>query len=240
MNLSATKLVSGQDVVVTGSGDSFYIEAAGKLLTKHAKENPDQTCDELAKGFGDILEDFFDRKVIPFAAFEDRPDFDLIIGIDRKDDRRLWTTNKATLLPSDLFSVVGSGGPFVSSSIAALLDPQITKPEKLRLEFAWKTAAYAVFLAKENVDGCGKHTHVAVIGDGAAGTIREANIAIIEHHLGRTSAEQLLSLQFSLGYEYEDETKAAETLMNKITYTRSRIKLLVDGTKIETSPEGLE
>lgn len=228
LKLSATKLVTGQNIVVTGSGDSFYIETIGKLLTKHAQVNPEDDCDQLEERFGGILEDFYERKVVPFAKFKDRPEFELIIGAERNGERRLWLTNMATLGHQDLFAVSGTGAPYVTSPLATLLDPRLTKPHKLTCAFAWKTLAYAVSLAKEHVEDCGKHTHVAVLRDGAVKAIPEANIKVIEYHLARSSEDQVLGIQYALGYEYDDESAATNVLLARIKNTRNQIKPLHD------------
>lgn len=139
---------------ITGSGNSWYIDAAIEDLEKCHERNPACSIDELEVELKDTLGDFYKRHVVPFG--DPNLDFQLVIGVQRQNVNRLWVTAKSTMREVYGHQVVGTGDVQAGSVIENV-------PGVESIGQGVILACCAIYQAKQRTVGCGKSTTVECI-----------------------------------------------------------------------------
>jgi 20S proteasome alpha/beta subunit len=114
--------VSGSGgLAITGAGDSDYLQAINQRLQDSFTANDTLSVDELENTFSEVMEDFYERHVVPFSPV---PEIRIIIGIERKGQRRLWTSAGNALTRQNSYACVGSGREYAALSWEPFWTPQ--------------------------------------------------------------------------------------------------------------------
>lgn len=156
------------DIAITGAGTAGYIDALVPRLTKVFTDNPWVTDEEeLRSRIEVVVRRFFKENIIPFAAYPpgERPEVEMLLAYERAGVRRILISDKTAVRSVRQGEVVaiGSGAFFVKMLLRAF-----DLGRGLDARTAQLLAAYAVFRAKEFIDGCGKYTTMAVLPHAAA------------------------------------------------------------------------
>lgn len=150
--------------VVAGAGDSGYVRALMMKMGQKFLDNPDvrlsvtPSAEHIETIMEGLLESFYKKHIIPFAAFpsSQRPDVEMMFGMYRRHELRLFTTEKTVLIGSMPFAAIGMGSTYASLLLDRLWSPLPARELEV-------LAAYAVFMAKESVEDCGKYTMITTI-----------------------------------------------------------------------------
>src|SRR5262249_740887 len=99
-----------KQMLVTGAGTGFYIDAVIQHLERHLVANDEAWTNEPARCIRDALGQFYREQVLPFTGYgEARPDFELIIGYWDGRTSRLFQTYLNTVLEQKYAAAVGAG-----------------------------------------------------------------------------------------------------------------------------------
>ena len=167
--------------LVTGAGTGLTIGSLAQRL--HARFKADRSLypDTLQPSFTEVLEDYYARHVIPFAAFPEpeRAGADLLIAAThpRRVDT-LLVSSGSEFVAQSFYAAIGIGGAFAQT----LLDRFYHLPALN----TW-LVAYVMFQVKESVDGCGKKTDICCVRNGTFAVIprprTEALEAVMREHV---------------------------------------------------------
>jgi hypothetical protein len=160
---------------IAGAGNSGYVQALSDQFGGVFLANPNLSnlsiqgmpalaaaslkkknqSEALNPKFEQCLKSFYKEHVIPFATLPERkrPDVEMLIAIQRRNARALFTTEKTVINPVLPFKAIGWGSTFAELLLNRFWGP-------MSVEQAEVLAAYVVFLTKESVETCGKFTTV--------------------------------------------------------------------------------
>ena len=160
MGLAYTSQTDGMGAIgIAGAGHPGYIDTFGDQLRGLFDGSRPQNADETTGTMAAALEDFYAKHVIPFDRYppEDRPDFQLLIALQRRNKIKLLVTHLSVLHTVSFHTSIGIGAVHANT----LLDRYYR--HDLSISVAARLAAYAIFQVKRSVDGCGHFTQLAVI-----------------------------------------------------------------------------
>jgi hypothetical protein len=158
---------------IAGAGNrAGYVDALTSRLTAAFNGDPD------AVQRGDV-QSLFEAETLTFhrehvVPYSDLPEVSLVIGYYRNHHEALFTTDRGALIRQNSFGAVGIGAMEAQSMLRFIW--------KLRpdVRTAIVLAAYAVFLAKEKVDGCGSFTDVVYLRNHEAKGVPRETIERLE------------------------------------------------------------
>jgi len=142
-------------IAMSGAGDSAYLAA----LKQHLVE--DFASVKQVGEFDGILRNrirnFYEEHVMPFTDLDLR--VNVIVTACCGADQRLWVTNLTTVRSVNTLGIcfVGSGDRCANTAIG----PTVATTDHVALSIV---AAFGIFFAKEYAGGCGKQTHIVLIG----------------------------------------------------------------------------
>ncbi len=146
-------------VVITGSGDSFNLQALQSDIGELFSEHPGESINEFEKRLSDLLASFYDRHVAITSDMTQRPEVELIVAARRGTFTGMWMTNRNRVSRAGGYVAVGVGGAHARSVFSSFALPQDS-------DTAMVLAAYIVFLVKQRNLWVGMDTQVLRIDEG--------------------------------------------------------------------------
>ena len=144
-------------IAISGAGGSDYLAYIQQEITGAFRGRPQDTLQQFDKELRRLMKEFYKDHVIPFAAQRsNQHSVELVLGAQRRGDRRLWVTAESTVKACS-YGAVGSGRAYAESVLRKFHVPDDSSADKL--------AAFAVFAAKQADLYCGGETIVAHISD---------------------------------------------------------------------------
>jgi len=134
----------------------------------------------------------------------------MVIGYYRNNVHGLFVTDRATVTNEDTNTAVGIGAMYVQPFLSEIWR---TKPLLIlpTLPHAIVCASYAIFLAKEHVDGCGNFTDVVYLRNNAAAFIDRDVIENLENIFRKYTKDlELPLLRRTLGARVSTMPNAGE------------------------------
>jgi hypothetical protein len=162
----------GGRIIVTGSGNTHYLQHAAYKVGEIFKGHPDDPIADLEPTIQAWLEDFYETHITPFGT--DGPDLALIIGANRGGESKGWVTQ---------FNVVNYWHvAHAAVGIGAIHAKAVLGTIALGCDFesAKIMAAYVVWLVKQRVAYCGKDTHIACFGNNGPSGLNLGQIQQLE------------------------------------------------------------
>jgi len=147
--------------VVAGAGDGTNIDGISQKLIRCVYDGEAKSDNEISNDFERIHQEFYGAHVLPFALYpeEQRPDFELLIGV-QLPDLRLLLARGNTLIDAGSCAAIGIG--------TIVADQYLSRFYRLPLLDVCGTvflASYIMCNVKDSVVGCGKATDiVGVVG----------------------------------------------------------------------------
>jgi hypothetical protein len=150
--------LTGGACIIAGAGDAGYIDSLKMELADVFLDNKKLVHKPLQKAVEKCVRDFHVNHVIPFGAFprSDRPEVEMLIGIQRGPNSMLLATEKSTVRKVMPYEAIGMGSVF-----AKILLQKFWKLSSVKITQI--LAAYIVFMAKESVESCGKFTTITTL-----------------------------------------------------------------------------
>lgn len=143
----------GGRVIVTGSGNTHYLQNAAQRVGQIFRDNSKDHVDDLEATFQAWLEDFYETHVLPFQG-DQTPDIALVIGANRRSESRGWVSELNLLNRWHVtYAAVGIGAIHAKAVLGTIT-------HGCDFESAKIMAAYVVWLVKQRVAYCGKDTHI--------------------------------------------------------------------------------
>jgi 20S proteasome alpha/beta subunit len=160
---------------LTGAGAGANLDAVGNKMADWFLATEERREKEFANQIEQLHCDFYQQKVMPFAATDiQRVDYGLIIGHSGKDSfARLWWTEGLTINTEQTYAAVGIGAAFANSLLSKLWMPLPTT-EVITL------AAFVINEVKGSVEGCGLGTDIIAISRGRPWTVTREDIEEME------------------------------------------------------------
>jgi 20S proteasome alpha/beta subunit len=242
LKTSGTKVLAADGrgaIAVTGSGTSGYLQSLSQELKSVFLANSTLTAKELEVPFKDCLATFFQLHIFPAVALSPPPYCDVVIGIERNGERRLWASTNEVLRECDQYGVVGFGAEYAEGTLKKFLDPNVIDLNKVDVVIAQRLAAYAIFIAKESVKHCGMGTDIVSLEGGKATPIDAGVLQILEYHFNSFLNLQFLGLQYAVGYPFKNDKKALEALTRYFKSLQSSVGRL-RGITTSSKPWSLE
>lgn len=174
-DLTKTKGRSAGVCAVAGAGmRAGYIDALMQKFLRVFQGNPDVIQpDEVERLFEKEATKFHREHVAPYS---DYPEVSMVIGYYRNHEMALFSVDRGTVTNrrSMTYAAVGIGSMEAQTMLG--------QTWKLRcdLKTAIVLAAYAVFLAKEHVDGCGNFTDIVYLRNHAAAFVDRGIVQSLE------------------------------------------------------------
>jgi 20S proteasome alpha/beta subunit len=180
---------------VSGAGWSDYLEAASQELCGRFLALRRPTIDSIKGAVATAVRRFYQRHMVPFAQFpdHDRPNLQLLIAAQCPSGQRLWATRKNTLRECQRFAAVGIGEAYARMLLARYANKGMT------IANATALAAYAVFSAKQFVEGCGRETHVVRICASTATYYPKEKVDFLEGYFQKYLGAERNTLRYALG-----------------------------------------
>jgi hypothetical protein len=142
--------------VITGATSLYdFLHAVGDQIRHDFESTLDDADKDTAfERFEGIIHDFHFRHVAPEP---DHPEVSVLVGYQRNGELALWQSTRSVLVEQPYYGAVGVG------SFAALAWLKHVHKGTMDLPASIVLATFAVAVAKESVDGCGKYTNVFVV-----------------------------------------------------------------------------
>lgn len=146
----------GGSLLATGAGSAAYLDAVSREILDHFGETGERDDKPLLEQIAAINRKFYTRTVIPFAKYPsyERPDYSLLLGYSFRSRCFLWYSELLAFNRADGYKAVGIG------KIAAEAVLKKFYVGRLPLGIAISLAAFAVYQAKQSVEGCGLETDI--------------------------------------------------------------------------------
>jgi hypothetical protein len=153
-----------RSVCVAGAGDAGYLGVIKQEIIERFVEMGNRTTlSDFHAELKSIVQRFYREHIIPFG---NTPGLDLrvqlIVGARSFNDHRMWITNLTTVTEkksaagSDYYVAIGSGERWAKNAVAGSFHNADEQRSAM-------LAAYAVFVAKNNAEGCGGDTSIVSI-----------------------------------------------------------------------------
>lgn len=142
---------------ISGAGLGVYVDELSQRWIRTFTDNPLALTVELQALLDNELEDFHERKVVPFSGYpvNERPEIYLLAACARNGWRSPWESSLNVLTDR---TPVGYAAVGVGAMHARTLLGRFYSRFHFDLARAVLLAAYVLFHVKESVDGCGKRT----------------------------------------------------------------------------------
>jgi hypothetical protein len=149
--------------IVMGAGHAHYVDAFRTGLFLQFEEA--KTHEDVSAGFSAHLSDFYQTKVIPFAAYQphERPDFQILVGyrFPGQSECRLRVSELSAWSEEHPYAAIGVG-----SMLAKTLLTRCYRDWPMpNVREATVLCAYVMSQVKRSVDGCGAATDVGGFHD---------------------------------------------------------------------------
>lgn len=165
----------GGRIIVTGSGNTHYLQSAAYSIGKIFTEHPDDPLIELEPTMQAFLETFYENHVTPFSTTPDPPDIALIIGASRGSESKGWISQNNILNQWRVtHAAVGIGEIHARAVLGTLA-------HACDFESAKIMAAYVVWLVKQRIAYCGKDTHIECFGNDGPSSLTLGQIQALEN-----------------------------------------------------------
>lgn len=215
-------LVKSKGVIaVTGAGSAGHLDAmAQQVCGAFLKARAGQE----AQAIRDSFSEFYATHIVPLYPFEKRfPDCDIeaIIGVDTPRARFILANERTALWQCGRYVVAGSGAPQAALVLGRTFIPN------LPLERAALLAAYAVYVVKESVEGCGKNTDVYMLRDGCCHRFWHWDQEELDRQFKRYSDSEMVLLHHVLG-----RSGTLDDILPAIEMTRAAIHKAVDKPRV--------
>lgn len=241
MKLSAHKIMTGLHVntnvpsdrgsiAVSGAGFVGHLEFIKQEIIAAFNQNKDLPITSFDSELKRIIKDFYTEHVIPFSQYPpaERPEIELIIGAQRRRERRLWVTDMTTVRTCQ-YAAVGSGRIYALDILRRLF-------EWIDNDLAQVVAAYAVFVAKEKAEGCGKETEIVTIIDDFFDRKPDDNqIKAWENWFKSYEQLETQALRYTLGFPFRNEPYNAEEVIDNVRAMLKSMRELFMPSNSETS-----
>lgn len=203
-------------LAIAGAGDGDYLEAVAYDLERAYRSLNSNDFARIERTLQATLATFHRQHVTPLKD----PNLDvwLLIGLQRREKRVLWTTRKSTMRPC-VYSAIGIGAADAHSLFTQFFEGE--RYPDVTVKMAQIIAVYLVYMVKERVRGCGKNTDMVLIHDGTTEQLSRSDVRGLEYHVNRLLDLQAHVAQFALGYILtNDEKQVAETLTRVLVNAR--------------------
>jgi hypothetical protein len=145
--------VNNKVIGITGAGDSAYLWAIKRRVLDEFRKCRD--IQSFESTLGSEIASFYKRHIIPFNPQQwGDTRIELIVAAKIDGISRMWSTSRNTVTRCDSLALTGCGESWVR---------YFTWGSNIRgstTKVATILAAYAVFVAKEMAEGCGKNTTI--------------------------------------------------------------------------------
>ena len=140
---------------VTGATNNFdFIHGLGDELWKDFLETIDGADKETTfERFEGIVYSFYGRHILP----EPQLDVSVLIAYQRDGISALWQSSRGLLIEQPEYGAVGIGASEALGWLGRMWRGSLDIPATV------VTATFAVAVAKDSVEGCGKHTNAMII-----------------------------------------------------------------------------
>lgn len=209
-----TRETTARCCIVTGSGTAHHLNTVGHQLMQCVANGEDKADDVLISELTSIVAEYYCAHIAPFSNFpaDIRPDFEIILGMGR----RLFVSQY------DVLSEVTT--PFVTVGVGATVaDPLLTyfyQSPRPDVRSAVLLSAYAIFRAKDSVEGYGKTTEIVGIIDGNIFQIPREDVHDLERAISNYSTNvepaMLRSLTGIATAKQRKESSTATAKLRKI------------------------
>lgn len=196
------KLVE-KTLAVTGAGDSGYLDFLKQKLSDAFGDDPDVSIASFEKYLKSELRTFYKEHVVPFppAEWGYQLAVKLIVSAQIGNERRMWVTHMNSVRPVTDFAAAGSGESWAKYAWKAFI-PQLADEHTASI-----VAAYAVFVAKENAEGCGKDTKlVSMPVNGFFKAATPEGIRTLETHFRSYEGMERVERWKAMGQQIEENT----------------------------------
>ncbi len=219
---------------ITGSGDSGYLRGLSQELIAIFKAKQKAGVDGLENAFKEQVNAFFATHVIPCAVLQPQPICDVIIGVQRNGQRRLWQTTHTVLQRCESHAATGIGAEYAIGLIARIIDPHTMNAKSITLPVAERIAVYAIQLVKRHVQNCGQETQIVRL---TAKDVedRSSELPSLEYLFALQSQAEALAMQYGTGCYFSNEKFAADELARCFKEIRRRA---VQAGVVTTSARG--
>jgi len=150
-------------IAVSGAGDSDSLdcvkqEAVDLFLSKCRAGTVASAFEPELKA---LVSNFHRKHVVPFShnPNEAPPAIDLLIEVVHPLMSQLWITNKTKVRQQSTYATVGVAGDYVKARLDRFKNAAIWQD----IGIAAVLAAYGVFLAKRDIEGCGGDTQLVLL-----------------------------------------------------------------------------
>lgn len=163
-------------MIVTGAGRGSYVDALGNELMDWFGDDRSEGIVPVQDEIQRRLRAFYAAHVEPFKP--DRPDFSMIVGVERHDERAIFVTDLTSVREIHHVSAIGIGELYASN----LLHKHVTPWLRFNggAELAARVAAYVIYKVKEVIDTCGSFTQVLYTCDGQVRSLRHPYVRELE------------------------------------------------------------
>jgi hypothetical protein len=150
------KRVTGACAITGATSRYEYLRAIGDELSKDFLAGLDDADKPAAYlRLGGVVHQFYERHVVPFV--QERPEVNVLIAYQRDGDYALWQSDLSALFELHEHGAVGIGAFAATAWLSRMWKLGLDIPTAVVM------ATFAVAVAKDSVDGCGKYTHVMAV-----------------------------------------------------------------------------
>lgn len=217
-------LLENEGLAIAGAGDGDYLDAISHELQRAIRALNTDDVARIGRELRSVLERFHRQHVLPWK--DPTLEFLLLIGLQKKGRRALWVTRKATMRPC-VYATIGVGSADADSILTQLFEN--VRTPRVTLAMAQFIAAYAVYLVKDRVMGCGKNTDMILVRDGRAHQLSRVDVGRLEYFVSRFLDLQTRVAQFASGYIVTNNPESeAASLANFFLSLRSEYEQTAD------------
>jgi hypothetical protein len=203
-----------------GAGDGDYFQAIALRLVEDILDQNDWTYESAANLIEARLLDFYPKHVIPFQGYPDRPDVELLIGLNSTGKCALWGTSRTTVRPCVGYETIGVGRAYAQALLSRLHHPLMDVKSSIAL------AAYVVFCVKEFTGGRGKNTQVVALREGRSYRVPPLAIKRLEDLTIGYFGDEAQICRYALGSPTEPDCKDAIHNLHRLRKQIASLDLL--------------
>jgi ATP-dependent protease HslVU (ClpYQ) peptidase subunit len=154
--------------IVAGAGDAAHLQSMIEILgNEFLGADPLLPLNTMTKGcgqtmqsaFGDCIKRFYEDHVFPFAGTRE-PAVEMLVACQRKTMVSIFRSERTIVNYESPFSAVGAGSMYAQWLLGKLWAGGMS------VDQAEVLAAYVVYLVKDIIETCGKHTTISSIISG--------------------------------------------------------------------------
>jgi 20S proteasome alpha/beta subunit len=212
----------GGAIAVSGSGGAAYLDYIFEEIIMSFRTSAKENVAAFGERLKRLVKEYYREHVVPYAQ-DPRlraPDVQLIVGAQRRGEKRLWITEGSTVGPR-MYGAVGSGQAHALRTLKRFFNWRDTEGGQL-------LAALAVFEAKRYDLYCGKNTSIVSLVDNFMQTPTTEDIYRWEKAFTEYSAIEAEMRRYCLSFRTKAETTEEpdvmlERLMSSLRSLRSRV-----------------